>query len=387
VSRAGPEETKTTTLQQRLESAKVLREFNTEGAEVHQFKTAKDLVVFLLWKTDSSVVVAYGLDGTRRFRFGLPDTGFRRLLWFDVSDDGSTLVIAEVLAFESVNMRVFDIGGALRFSLHTEVEILSSPSGTFFSNRDVDPSPEVLTIYDSLGGRIRSLARFHAWNCRFIDNERLFVARGDTARLVDVRNGQVTRSISLDALRSWTGPPGICLSRSRSLIAVYNSGGTAGAVQLFTASGDLKWTASYPDRLCTVAIDDRDEWMALQFGNPGSRSGFVRIVSVSDPAIIYQSEGIDALGSTVFGGHVESSWFSGGLVTIAAPPRAGPLIDRNAPAVTVFLAFDVGTRTIGSSTTLPGLYRPARDLPSGSQLVRVRPGSPAALISMPAEER
>lgn len=374
---------KGTSLQQRLESAKVLRVFNTEGAKIQQFKVTKDLVAFLLWKKDSSVVVAYGLDGTRRFRFGLPDAGDRSLCWFGVSEDGSTLVIAEGLGSEFFNMRVFDISGVLRFSVGSEIEIIPSPAGKYFCSLDWNNSAENLTIYDSVGHETQPLGLMPGWNCRFVTDECLVVADPDTLRFVDVTRGLVTKCIPLEWRGVWEGCPGICVSRSRSLVAVYYSGGTAGTIQLFSASGDLKWTATWRDRLCSVAFDDREEWMALQFGNPGSRSGFVQIVSTSNPTTIYcKSEDISALGSTIFSGYMDGSRFSGGLVAIADPPHAGPNADPNAPVVTVLLEFDDAARAIGPSVTLTGLWCPVPDSRDTHQLVAVRLNEPARLISI-----
>jgi|GEM_PF-6874236 len=78
------------TLQERLENATVVREFDAEGAHVRQFEVAQDLVVLQLWKRDSTVIVAYDLNGAERFRFGLRNAPNRRLGPVEVSEDGTT---------------------------------------------------------------------------------------------------------------------------------------------------------------------------------------------------------------------------------------------------------------------------------------------------------
>ena len=365
-----------TSLEKRLASATVLQEFNTEGAHIRQVLGAQNLAVLELWKSDSTIVAAYDLNAKQRFRIAGKHLGP-----VSVSEDGSTLVVAQQVAPEAWMYKVFDSSGALRFEIHRSAFLLPSPSGKYFCNLYDDISKERPTIYDRDGREIRRLEYPRLfWNCRFLDDERLIVANRDTAWFVATASGEVTRVVPLPLnLPYYYDYPSIRVSRSNSAVAIYSER----TLVLLSTDGDLLWHESYGYFLSAVAFDDRGAWMALHLMEP-KVSGYVEVVSVDNPKRTVTSPPIASLADYYHRGF-EVIWFSQGVISIWQPSLAlVNALQSDAEYFTLFMEFNADSVSVGQPVVKRGLYWDLGDQGKQTRYLCAQGDSGVVLLSVEA---
>jgi hypothetical protein len=359
ILRFGPSACGAATLAERLEKARVVREFNTEGARVWRVVTAKDLVGFVLHRKDSSLAVVYDLNGVQRFRFGIPEGlgEYRQIQGLALSGDGSTVIVDELVDIEYFHSHVFGIDGKERFFVGAEQGLSLSPHGKRFCRR-IEALSDPLVIYDSAGnvtGSIPCPNNLGDWNCRFVDDDRLLVADGETVKLIDARATTVW-IVSLGAQRD-PGAPVILPSPTHSLVAVYDGS----YLLVLTLDGQELWRTTYtpPEFLCAVAIDEATSHMALQFRR--NQEGFVRVVSLRTGAPLSAPAALDPSTIMTFG-TTDRVLLSRDLLSILGPTNS--MLRRlvgGREAWTLFMQFDDTTHSFSTPTTVPDLYFKAAD--------------------------
>ena len=373
-----------TSLKQRLASAVVLQEFNTEGAFVQQSQVAQNLVVLQLRKPDSTIVVGYNLNGKQRFRLSLGDAS----CWLGqmrLSEDGSTLVIPEAVGPEYWDHKVFDSKGTLRFRVDQSATLLPSPTGEYFCNLFDEISSERPTIYDKRGKTIREFEYpWYAWNAQFLDDEHLIIADRDTAWFVATASGEVTRTVLLNhGIRNthvqagMYGPPAIRVSRPHSCIALYGEDYS----NLLSLSGNVlsdHWFGGSSP----IAFNDSAPWIAFVSGSPGE-SGEIWVVSVTDPE---QTVGTPPMKSLA--GWYQRDFkiisFSQNMITIWQPsPAVVEDLEPEKEYSTLFMEFNPDSLSLSQPVIMPGLYWPLENQRGQMTFLRIQPVSSVALIAIP----
>jgi hypothetical protein len=381
------------TLQQRLESAKVVREFSTEGAKVRGFKTAKDCVAFVLDEADSSVAVVYGLDGTRRFRLaawnGRPeDSIFRGLSIATPSDDGSTLAICEIMGYEDGKWEMYDAtSGSLLFESDDEAQLIPSPHGQYFCKLYDGVSYEPLAIYDRQG---RMVKRFDApieWRSLFLDDEHLAVVDRDTLRIIETATGDVLNAVALHLARipafegygaEFGTLPLLAVSGVHSAIAVYDGH----TLVVYSGGGDELWRQVFEDRLCAVSFDDSLPRMALQFRDWGATYGYFKVMPIRNSQVAFESVRIPALANSDPVSVFHAMWFAGGVIAVWRPLAAMPDGLDDSEHSTIFLEVNEAELTLSAPATRPGLYRPVGRYSDAAAFVRADNHGDAVLVTV-----
>ncbi|MEW5701354.1 MAG: hypothetical protein AB1792_03900 [Candidatus Zixiibacteriota bacterium] len=355
------------TLAERLEKAKVIREFKTGGAHVWQLAVAKDIVAFVLWRNDSSAVEAFDPTGALRFRFALPDsTEGPRLCGVDLSEDGATVIVTEC-GDEYFEHRVFDVAGKLCFALGTAAYLVPSPQGQYFSKQYNEITAALLSIYDRQGKEVRKLeGMLSGWNCVFADDEHLFIADPDSAWIVDVQTG-ATQASAL-GLGGYRRVPTIRMSRSDSVAAVcnYNT-----IVMLSTTDLTELWRDSSDMDLYTLAIDEGADVLAMQFADWRAGYGFFRLVSLRNGQRLCESERIPSLSSSAR--HTaDITWFYGGVLSQWGPPNSSfSVFTGDEQHWTLFLQWDGEAQSLSKPAKIPGIYRVMEEQAGTQRYVRV----------------
>ncbi|HUU46426.1 MAG TPA: hypothetical protein VM118_11910 [Acidobacteriota bacterium] len=378
LSPANSPEAEGTGLRHRIETASVLREFNTHGAHVRRVRLAEDHVAFELIGQDSSLVLVYEVGGQIRFRHGAPNDDEPGLAGFEVSSDASTIVITEQMESRSWGKRVLDADASVLFELSIRAELIPSLNGEYFytlHNHATDPPFEV---YRRNGQRVRVFNwPSQDWNCRFLDNQHLVVADPDSAQLIDCSTGNVMRSTPLE-FRPYGAPPGIVVSREDSVIVIYS----LNSMLLLSYSGDFLWREHFDHYLRGVSIDRGTSWLALQFEIPDASAGYFKIVSLRDLTSRFTSGSIPALSKCV-SRPFEIGWFSSGVITVWGPPR-GPFgfLRSDEEYWTLFLEFDAENGSVGEPVRLPGLYRATESSTPDRRYLHITSNDAVSLLSI-----
>jgi len=376
----GPSACAAAPLAERLESAKVVREFSTEGAEIYDVAVGKGLVAFVLWKEDTSVVVVYDHSGNEKFRYGGrdPDTAYHQLRTVDFSEDGGTLMITEVAGIESFRWKVFDLSGHLLFEIAPPygTEVVASPSGQYFTFSNNFSPQNVLPIYDRAGREIERFENLYPrWTCCFVDDEHLLVAARDTARIIDVGSRRITGVLPLN-LPGQGYAPAVALSRPQSVMAVYCSH----LLVVLSAAGEELWRESYPDNLLLHAVlfSSDGPWMAMEFHSRDPEDFYYRVTSVRDRQRTVRSQTVAALVKSLFRGSGNCGHFCDGMITV--PGQDG------LRSATVFLEFESGSRSLGQAAVVQGQYLWFGGPPNGVRYLRATPKGPAQIVEVSAAD-
>lgn len=387
VSQAGPEETKAATLQQRLESGTVLREFDTEGAYVRQFKLAKDCVAFLLRETDSSVAVVYSLNGATRFRRAAWNGNEKESIYaglgdLKLSDDGSTLILSEVTGYEDGKSEFYDISsGKLLFELEDEASLIPSPHGQYFCKLYDGVNYEALAIFDRRGERVKSFETTNEWNCLFLDDDRLVVVDSDTLRIIATRNGDILKIAALNSSSDHRSgyPRYLALSCDHHVIVAYDPY----SLLVFDGEGKELWRATPRDRLCALAIDDTDRLMVQQLGY-GQMYGYLAVVPLDTKSVGIESIKMPAMASCAAVYNYPPIWFVRGLIAVWQPFGVFPDHLENTELSTVLLELDDRGQSLSPPVTRPGLYCPVESAGGETRFIRADKRGNAVLISIPS---
>jgi len=343
------------TLQERIEKATVLRRLNMEGLTIRESRVVGDLGVLLAPKTDSAIVLGYRSGGMRCFRFAVPTRGAVSCYLHEVSGDGSTVIVVMPAGNDWFRAEIWDTSGTRRFEIDTPVDIVSSPRGKYFCNSNPTIERAVLTIWDSLGHRSDRLGWApRTWAASFISDERLLIAQLDTARIVDVRSGQVLRSVAL-AFSKDGGPLQITSSRTRKHLAIHGDK----EILVMTPTGEPLWRETFRDELCQVSLDEGTARVAMLFRTFREPYGYVRVHSVSPEGFDATSERTSLLGRAFLSLGFDYFWFQGGVITVWDPSLVlSGLLTSSTPRTLFYQVADQGSTELCQPVNGEGFYQP-----------------------------
>lgn len=372
-----------TSLQKRLENATILRTFDTKEAYIRHFDAANNVVAFTLLKNDSVFVTVCNIDGKELSQFGQPVDSGERIEGAELSPDGRTLIIHKYHGGESMSQAVYNVNGTLRFEM-SHPALLPSPSGKYFCYKFDEVQHRPLTIFDSLGNEIKIFRKLRAWNCRFLDDDRLLVASPDTTRIISTHTGE-TMYIFPQQLESHSHSflSNVSFSRFDSTIAVYSD------KSIVALSTDLKeqWRRDYDECLMSVVFNDQHPWMTLVFYVPRESYGFIRVISTKDPESVLKSDRLSDLGRNAIR-YFDVSWFSGQTISIWGPVSSGLWwLREDVDYWTMFFDFDIESRTLSQPVKMPGLFRSITDHQNQPRYLRCIPNTRASILSIEDDKK
>jgi len=341
------------TLQNRIRNAKVLREFHTEGARIWRVVAVNDLVGFVLHKSDSSLALVYELDGSQRFRFGIPlDSTEHQIQGLQISEDGSTVVTTEVIEIEYYRHRVFDINGRERFAVESKSWLVASPRGQQFCTET--DSDEPLSDFDGTGKKswVRpARGGNRGWVCAFLDDDRLLLAYSDTVFVVEARTGATLQSFPLPAGEVLPYPPTLSVSRADSIAVVHGGGNELMALSF---DGRVLWRKTLTTSFCTAATDNATGTIVVEFGDANTRPYFEAYSLGTGKAV-----GRPILTPAAPPGRprpLDVVHFHDGILSASGPAGGFCPYDDRESCWTAFAAFDAATQQWGEPFVLPGTY-------------------------------
>lgn len=340
-------------LEQRIENASLELEFDNEGGHVIHAKVSDGALGMIIWKPDSSVALGFDSVGNRLFRISTRDAGHRRLKWVEMSDDASTFVVAEATGPELHRFHVVNADGTIRFESSSYSTLHPSPDGLAFFRGHVGSSNAPFALFDANGREITRLPNLdRGWNCRFLDEERLIVADGVSARILDATTGQQMRLITLQ-LSDSRFYPGIVVGEWGYPIAVYDPH----TLILLSSEGDELWRVAVDDYLCEVAIDSHDSLMALLVRLPAESRAELRLVKTSHPSPPIAVCSLHAMADAPFS-YVPTLEMVNNLITMWGPPSSSfSTLYPEKDYWTLFIEFDPESKVLSQPVRSEGLCR------------------------------
>ena len=342
-------------LETRIQSASTLQTFDTHGGLIKSMRVASTSVAIRSVRNDSTIVTVYNTSGSQLFTRSLPNSDHPPIADITMSADGRTLLIMEEEDQEwDWKQVVYGIDGVFRFELSLDAQLVPSPTGRYFGISYNDIMRPRFAVYDSSGVQLPlSIPGLYEWRCRFVGDETFVVANRDSVWFVDITQSVVTSSHPLGR-EIFESPPIIKTSSEGGVVAIYNYD----HLMTFTDGGQLLWSDSFGDCLGGVTIDDKGEWLALQFYHRGDHDGHLTIVPVQSPQERTVSGAIPELNNCIFRND-DVSWFHDGLVTLLLPLTAelGSLYD-DIEYRTLMFSFDRESRLLGAPITVSGLFHP-----------------------------
>ncbi len=370
--------------QEKLKNATILNNFETDGAYVKQVKVAQNRISFLLWKEDSSIVAVYDLDGCLIFRKATLPKNNGKFTGVDLTRDGNTLIVNEVTALRRIDKKVFDVNGSLRFKLEDSPALHASPSGKYFCSAFDEVLGKPLSLFDSNGDEINCNVKPSAWNCRFLDDERLLIIDPDSAWIVQLQTGRVIESFVLN-LDDPFPPfmPKIGISEFDSSVAIY----TRNSILVLSVGGKEIWRKTFDDILRIVNFDDLSSWIALLFEMPEESAGYIKFILLDDENIEIKSPSMSTLGRNLTR-YDEVSWLSNHILTIWGPVSSSFWqLNGNVDHWTMFFEIDIESRTIGQPIKMPGLFRSVTDLHSQPRYLHCIPNIGTTILSIEDDKK
>lgn len=371
------------TIEDRLARAAVTATFETEGARVRAMAAEGPTVAFEVVKKDSTVILVYDTSGELHSRHCYPSSGEGRVFGLRLSRDGRAVMAIRATTDWLWDHLVFDRKGAQRAMIHAGGVVIPSPRGLRFCTIYNHATHPPLDLFREDGTRITRM-RFPVteWFTGFLDDSTLIVADPDSVWTISAETGDVLAVLSLNL----DGPQwlqGLRVHSNGQLVAIFKNSALA-LVDL--QSGVIRRIAT-DDSIGHVTYSDDGTWLALRMRSLSARQDYVKVVAVDNPTIAINSELIP-YAAPYSSADSDLAWFSGGVLTISAPPRTTPCnIDPDGEHWTIFLEFDPEARRLGPSVIIPGLFRPLNDSGGPRRFLRVDPPGVSTLVKLQPERK